>query len=63
MPLNTIYVGPFSGIFVGSYGSTDVLSRLLTTGTGGFALTDGIPEQYEAVLDNSIQSGLRHRYS
>lgn len=59
MPLENIPIGPFVAIYIGDYGNSDVLTQIHSIGTGPAILKDTVPETYEAVLDNSIQSGLR----
>ena len=47
------------GVYCGDYQSPAQLTPLVSVGTGGFTLTDEIPEQYEPVVDNSIITGYR----
>lgn len=46
-------------MYVNDFGSLAPLVTIYTIGTGGFQINDGMPEQYEPVADNSIQTGLR----
>jgi len=59
MPTNRIQIGPFAAFYIGDYGGSDVLTQILPLNTGPITVVDDVPEQYEPVVDNSVQSGLR----
>src|SRR6516162_1527644 len=59
MPSNILKVGPFAAVYVGNYGDSAVLTQALSISTGPMMLNDEVPEQYEPILDNTIQNGLR----
>lgn len=59
MPSTVLKIGPFAGVYIGDYGDTGALTQLLEISTGPGILKDNIPEQYEAVVDNTVQAGRR----
>jgi hypothetical protein len=62
MPLISITVGPYSQIYVGDYGGSDILLPIDSIATGAQIFVDELPEEFVPSIENSAQSGL-HRVS
>ena len=58
MPIIPYLIGPMAKIYVGTYGSTDVLTEIMVPTTGTINVTETLPEQFAPGLQVTLQSGL-----
>lgn len=58
MVAQVLKIGPFAAFYVGDYGSSDVLTRIVAINTGPINITESLPEQFLPGLQKTIQTGL-----